>query len=133
MLKTLLPLCALLFLLFGGQAFAKGVPACNIEVGDAAAMIHNQPADLIILDVRTPAEYAQGHIPGAKNMDFFSGNFDKQANSLPRDKTIMIYCSTGRRSAGALEILNEAGFPKILHMHQGMEAWERAGMPQERE
>lgn len=117
----------------GTVANKPGVPAAgNISVQDAAALLKNAPPSLIILDVRTPGEFREGHIPGARNMDFFGGGFELQAASLPRDAVLLVYCRSGKRSAGAAEILDEAGIRHILHMNQGFEAWKDAGLPQER-
>lgn len=113
-------------------AHAKGEPAGEIGVREAAALIKQNPGDLLVIDVRTPAEFRQGHIPNARNMDFFGGKFDMEAAALPKDKTILLYCRSGKRSAGAAETLREAGIRKILHMQQGMEAWEQAGLPVEK-
>lgn len=108
---------------------AKGDPPGEIGIQEAAQLIKKDPDDLLILDVRTPAEFRQGHIPNARNMDFFGGRFDIDVATLPKDKTILVYCRSGKRSAGAAETLREAGIKNILHMTQGMEAWEKDGLP----
>ncbi|MBD5640812.1 MAG: rhodanese-like domain-containing protein [Desulfovibrio sp.] len=129
--KFLTALCLLALFLYAPQEpFAKGAPATIISVKEAAALLDK--GDVIILDVRTPAEFAQGHLPGARNMDFFGGRFDHDAANLPADRQILLYCSSGKRSAGAAEALKGAGVKKILDMHQGFQAWEKAGMPVEK-
>lgn len=104
------------------------------EIGarDAAKMLGENPDDILVLDVRTPGEFRNGHLPGAKNIDFFGGNFDVEAANLPHDKTTLVYCRSGKRSAGAVEELKRAGVKKILHLHEGMLAWEKAGLPVEK-
>lgn len=93
----------------------SGVPAAgNISVQDAAALLKNAPPSLIILDVRTPGEFREGHIPGARNMDFFGGGFEMQAASLPHDAVLLVYCRSGKRSAGAAEILDEADRKSVV-------------------
>ncbi len=62
-------------------------------------------------------------------MDFFGGRFDLDAAALPKDKPVLLYCRTGQRSAGATEALEQAGVKTILHLSQGIEAWEKAGLP----
>lgn len=111
-------------------AAASALPAAgNISVRDAAALLRNAPAGLIILDVRTPQEFREGHLAGARNVDFFGGRFEMETADLPRDATLLIYCRSGKRSAAAAETLGEAGMDRILHMYQGIEGWKDAGLP----
>ena len=70
---------------------AAALPATgNISVRDAAALLQNPPADLIILDVRTPGEFREGHLAGARNVDFFGGRFEMETADLPKDATLLI-------------------------------------------
>lgn len=108
----------------------RALPATgNISVRDAAALLQNAPDGLIILDVRTPGEFREGHLAGARNVDFFGGRFEMETADLPRDATLLIYCRSGKRSAAAAETLGEAGMNRILHMYQGIEGWKDAGLP----
>ncbi|MDD4700706.1 MAG: rhodanese-like domain-containing protein [Desulfovibrio sp.] len=110
------------------------VPALarDISVQDAAALLENPPQGLIILDVRTPAEFSAGHLPGAVNMDYLGGSFEKQIESLPKDAPVLLYCRTGNRSARADEAMTKAGIGNILHMHEGIIAWQRLDLPVEK-
>lgn len=109
---------------------SRALPAAgNISVRDAAALLQNAPDGLIILDVRTPGEFREGHLAGARNVDFFGGRFEMETADLPRDATLLIYCRSGKRSAAAAETLGEAGMNRILHMYQGIEGWKDAGLP----
>lgn len=108
----------------------RRLPAAgNISVQDAAGLLNKAPAGLIILDVRTPQEFREGHLAGARNVDFFGGRFEMETADLPRDATLLIYCRSGKRSAAAAETLGEAGMDRILHMYQGIEGWKDAGLP----
>ena len=104
----------------------------DISAGQARDLLAEPPAGLVIVDVRTPREFREGHIPGARNMDFFGGSFERQSESLPRDAPVLLYCRTGKRSTAAAELLGEAGVKHIYHMHQGLEAWKEAGLPLEK-
>lgn len=116
-----------------GRAAVKCLPVPgDISVGQAKDLLADPPAGLIILDVRTPQEFRQGHIAGARNMDFFGGSFEKQTEALPKDAPVLLYCRTGKRSAAAAETLADAGVKRIFHMHQGLEAWQKAGLPLEK-
>lgn len=132
-LKFLMLLLAIAMLVFALPAQSKeSGKTKEITVNDAASLIDKNPDDLVILDVRTPGEFKEDHIANAKNMDFFGGRFDYDIISLPKDSTILVYCRSGKRSAGAAEILREAGYSKVLHMHEGLEAWKKAGLPVEK-
>ncbi|MFT4301197.1 MAG: rhodanese-like domain-containing protein [Desulfovibrio sp.] len=110
------------------------VPALarDISVQDADALLKNPPQGLVIVDVRTPAEFREGHLPGAVNMDYFSGPFESQIESLPKNAPVLLYCRTGNRSASAYETMTKAGIGNILHMHEGISAWQRLGLPEEK-
>ena len=122
--------CALLQALF--HVWPDAAQARDIDTREAATLLHSQPQGLLILDVRTPDEFRLGHLPGARNMDFFGGRFDVDAAALPKDQPVLLYCRTGRRSAEAAETLEKAGVTTILHMSQGIEAWQKAGLPLEK-
>lgn len=85
--------------------------------------------DIFLIDVRTPEEYATGHIEGATNLDVQSPEFMQEARMmLPSDKTIAVYCGTGKRSGMASEKLAEAGY-NILNLDGGLTAWKAASLP----
>ena len=84
---------------------------------------------VIILDVRTANEYAESHLRGAINIDQFQNEFVEKAKAvLHTDKTIAVYCRSGRRSASAAERLAAEGF-KCVNLKGGIMAWTRAGLP----
>jgi len=85
--------------------------------------------NVVILDVRKADEFAEGHIAGAVLIDQFQSDFLKLAQAkLPKDKTIAIYCRSGRRSANAAGKLADAGF-KCVNLKGGIIAWKEAGNP----
>jgi len=84
---------------------------------------------IYIIDVRTPEEYAGGHIEGAVNIDYYSASFKDEINGLARDKIYLIYCRTGARSAGARDIMKELDFQNIYNMTGGITAWVAKGLP----
>ena len=99
----------------------------SVEVKEFAELIAD--TCVVILDVRTAEEYAEGHIPGAILIDQSKDDFMEQAKHLlPKDKTIAIYCRSGRRSANAAGKLVDAGF-KCLNLKGGIMAWKEANMP----
>lgn len=83
--------------------------------------------NVVVLDVRTPAEYASGHIPNAINIDVESGMFEDGIASLDKSKTYAVYCHSGRRSANAAKIMAKAGFTTIYNLDGGVTAWASVG------
>ena len=82
-----------------------------------------------LLDVRTPQEYAEGHIDGALNINVQSEDFQKMAEKdLSKDATILVYCRSGRRSMDAAEILTKLGY-KVVNLKGGIIEWKEDGLP----
>ena len=81
----------------------------------------------VILDVRTPAEFAAGHIPGAVNVphDQIGARLDELAGA--RDREVVVYCRSGKRAALALDVLGQHGFKHLAHLQGDMPGWEAAG------
>lgn len=91
-----------------------------------------QQPNALLLDVRTPDEYAQGHLRGATLIDIEATDFDQKIATLDRSKTIMVYCTTGGRSSDAVERLQKAGFGKIQNLTQGYDDWTAKGKATEK-
>ncbi len=86
----------------------------------------------ILLDVRTPGEVAQGRIAGSRAINVFDKDFERKIRLLQRDKPILVYCASGRRSATAADRLIAAGFEDVYNLKGGITGWGQAGMPVER-
>jgi rhodanese-related sulfurtransferase len=80
-------------------------------------------ANTVVIDVRTPEEYASGYIPGALNMDVKGSAFTQQVVALDKSKRYLLYCRSGKRSAKALQILKDNGFDHVYHLAGGIEQW----------
>jgi len=81
--------------------------------------------DIQLVDVRTPQEYAQGHVSNAKNINLFDANFKNNLKQLDKNKAVFLYCRSGKRSAKASKILKELGFKKVYDLKGGYLAWSR--------
>lgn len=104
----------------------------NISVDEAAKLLKADPK-VVVIDVRTADEYKAGHIPGAKNIDFFSDDFAKQLGALDKSKTYVVHCAAGGRSGKACKLIEEQQLlPSVLHLNEGFKAWEKAGKPVEK-
>ncbi|MEN2982113.1 MAG: rhodanese-like domain-containing protein [Thermus sp.] len=80
---------------------------------------------IVVVDVRTPAEFAQGHVPGAINLPVEA--IAQWADRLPKDKPVYLYCRSGNRSRQAAEYLKKKGYTNLYHVEGGVLAIERAG------
>jgi len=96
---------------------------------DAAAEIDTGPDDLVVLDVRTPEEFAEGHLDGALLVDFYSDDFAEQLAELDPDVPYVVYCRSGNRSGQTLPIMEQLGFASASDVDGGIVAWEGAGLP----
>lgn len=77
----------------------------------------------VILDVRTPAEYSSGYIPGAINIDFYNPAFTVNVTELDPSKNYYVYCRSGGRSASAGHFMHQNGFENVTNLVGGMNNW----------
>jgi len=85
--------------------------------------------DFLIIDVRTPEEFKDGHIENAILIDFYAENFTDEIAKLDREKTFFIYCRSGNRSGQALDIIAELGFQEVYNLSAGIREWIAQGFP----
>jgi len=83
-------------------------------------------ADLFVLDVRQPQEWAAGHIPQATHIT--GAELPERADEVPRDTTVAMICGSGYRSSVAASLLQHRGYPNVVNVLGGMSAWQRAGL-----
>ncbi len=124
MKKLLLSLLAIL----STAMLASAADSQNVTP-DQAEKLLKEKKDIVVLDVRTPEEFKEGHIAGAKNVDFQSDDFKKQVAALDKSKTYLLHCAAGGRSTRALKVLDEDKFSHIYHLNGGFNAWKEAGKP----
>lgn len=98
----------------------------NINVNEAEKII-KETKDVVVLDVRTPAEYAEGHLENAMNIDIYSNTFDADIAKLDKAKTYIVICRSGGRSASACEKMDKIGFKTLHNVQGGFTAWSVAG------
>lgn len=99
----------------------------NVDVQGFAELIKD--TNVVVLDVRTASEFAEGHIERAVNIDYYKDDFVEKAKAaLPTDKKIAIYCRSGRRSANAASKLAAEGYV-LVNLKGGIIDWQKAGMP----
>ena len=103
----------------------------DITVQEASDLIEENrgKADFAIIDVRTPEEYNSGYIEGAEMVDYRAEDFRDSIGELDRDKTYLVYCRSGVRSAGARDVMEELGFREVYNMLGGILGWQEEGLP----
>lgn len=95
---------------------------CNpAEIGDLTPAQLAKMHDLVLIDVREPYEWNQGHLDGARLIPL--GQLQRNLESIPRDRDVVLYCRSGSRSAHALEMLRGAGYHRAKHLKGGYLAW----------
>ncbi len=85
----------------------------------------------LVLDVRTPKEYAESHVPGAVNIRHDELAARLAEVSAGHDDEVVVYCESGRRAGMAEGVLKQAGFGRVLHLEGDMAGWRKAGLPRE--
>ncbi len=102
-------------LLFQSSIFTISVDLFYLELS----------SENLLIDVRTPEEFKEGHIEGALNISVLSGDFKKKINELPKEAPVYIYCRSGKRSKKAAIQMDSLGFKKIFDIEGGYIAWKK--------
>jgi rhodanese-related sulfurtransferase len=100
----------------------------HVDPAGAMELLKSDP-EVVVLDVRTPREYAAGHLEDGVNIDYNASDFRQKLAELDPGKTYLVHCAVGGRSTWALPAFQELGFKKVVHLDGGMKAWEKAGQP----
>lgn len=124
-MKKVIAMLASVLLLAGCASGATGVTNMNVEDFSKKTA----ESGVVILDVRTPGEFMTGHIQDAQNIDFESGSFESQIESLDKNGTYAVYCRSGNRSGQAVKVMHDAGFHNVYNLNGGVIDWANAGLP----
>jgi phage shock protein E len=122
---------AMLFLAACGGSTATDSQLELTSVDNIAEIIAEPPSDLVILDIRTPEEFAAGHIAGAINIDYYAADFEARLGELDLEVPYVMYCNSGNRSSNALPLMDSIGFTEVYELDGGIQAWFSAGNPVE--
>lgn len=95
---------------------------------DSAEFAHRLKAapDAVLLDVRTPAEFENGRIPNARNVDISDPGFLETISALDRNRTYLVYCRSGNRSTTACRVMAQLGFRRVYNLANGIIDWDGA-------
>ena len=120
--KTYLTLGALCLLI----ACASVKSFTDITPHEAQNLIEKQARNnvLVLLDVRTPEEFAAGHLNGALNLNLNVPDFADRLNELDKTKVYLVYCKGGVRSARAMQIMQKQGFRQVYNLSGGLNKWQ---------
>lgn len=113
----------------GGPASSSAVPQGGESLDVEAFAAALERPETTIIDVRTPEEFAEGHLAGALNIDVNGPDFAERIAALDPAGTYAVYCRTGNRSAVAVDHMVDQGFESVYHLGGGIVAWTDAGHP----
>ncbi|MCB0191792.1 MAG: rhodanese-like domain-containing protein [Anaerolineae bacterium] len=100
----------------------------DVDVSTTAALLDNP--DVVLIDVREPAEYNESHIPGITLIPM--GEVASRLDEIPHDKTVIVSCRSGNRSSQVTNFLRDNGYDNVHNMKGGIMAWEQAGFEVEK-
>lgn len=112
------------------QTSSSPKPVKNVDVGQFDKL--RQQTNSVVLDVRTPKEFAAGHIPGALNIDWNGADFANKVSALDKTRSYLVHCAAGGRSAKAADKMTSLQFTNVYNLQGGIRAWEKAGQPVEK-
>jgi len=102
----------------------------NVDAQEAQKLVTDK--SVVVLDIRTPQEFNQGRIAGAKNIDFLAPDFEQRIETLDKSKAYLVHCASGGRSTHSLAVFKKHSFQSVYHLDGGIKAWQKAGLPVEK-
>lgn len=121
-------LLLLSLLLFGTFATLRADEPADLTVDKAAELLASGEK-VTVLDVRTPEEFADGHLKDAVNVNFNGGDFEAQLAKLDPSKPYLVHCAAGGRSGKSMALFKKLKFTKVYHLADGYNGWVDAGKP----
>lgn len=130
MIRSLLALILVLSVL--ATACSSDTRTQSIELvspADAAQVIADDPAGLVVLDIRTLEEFNEARLADAIMVDFYADDFADQLDTLDKDVPYVLYCRTGNRSSEAVKTMKDLGFAEVYEVDGGIVNWYDQGYP----
>jgi rhodanese-related sulfurtransferase len=136
-MRTILSLLIITLLILAGCGTATETTTLEqnfdlVSAQEAFDLIQANRQSTVVLDVRTAEEFAEGHIGGATNIDFYGASFRDEIDALDKDTRYIIYCKSGNRTGQTTDIMRELGFVEVYDINGGIQSWYAAGLPLER-
>lgn len=110
------------------QTASNEVVNIDVNVADFAAGLDTVD-NALLLDVRTDAEFASGHLNGATQIDFYREDFEEAIAALDKEQPVFVYCRSGNRSGKAAKQMKAMGFREVYNLEGGIGAWSRRNQP----
>lgn len=126
-MKRIVMLLMALSLIVSACGESQTASATGLVNSDRAQELIESVDDLVVLDVRTPEEFAAGALPGAILIDINDPSFTSEVAELDTELPYLVYCRSGNRSAAAVEIMEDLGFTEIYELADGVQAWVESG------
>ena len=120
-------LAGLIATLAAATALAADAPLPVMTQDAFLASLKADAKALFVLDVRTPDEYAAGYVPGAVNIPH--DQLASRLSEVPKNREVVVYCRSGRRSEIAGQVLADHGYTKLEHLQGDMQGWQAAQRP----
>jgi rhodanese-related sulfurtransferase len=116
------------------------LPSCRAQQGQSVTALspkeasdliekHKGDSNFVILDIRTPGEYQSGHLQNAVMIDYYSKSFADEIGRLDKEKSYLVYCRSGNRSARSMDLFKKLQFQKIYHLSSGINSWMSEDLP----
>ena len=119
--KRWIRVCFVIMVALLAAGCSQSPAGASVDVSVDEALRLWQAKEAILIDVRTPAEYRDGHIPGVVNIPL--DELEKRLGEIPKDKKVVLICRTGNRSAQGTKFLRSKGFDNVFNSTGGMSTW----------
>ena len=119
--KRWIRMCFMILAALIAAGCSQSPAGTSVDVSVDEALRLWQAKEAILIDVRTPAEYREGHIPGVANIPL--DELEKRLGEIPKDKKVVLICRTGNRSAQGTRFLRSKGFDNVFNSTGGMSTW----------
>jgi rhodanese-related sulfurtransferase len=116
-----------LVVLLAGCSSSVSAGIQSVDAAEAQALVSE--AGTVVLDIRTPDEFADGRVDGAINIDFYAADFADRIAALDRNATYVVYCRSDSRSGQAMDLFRDLGFAAVNEVDGGILSWIQAGLP----
>ncbi|MDP3523054.1 MAG: rhodanese-like domain-containing protein [Hoeflea sp.] len=100
----------------------------DVSPQDAFEALQDNSA-ILVLDIRTPREFASGHLEGAINIDYYAKDFAARIRALDPERSYVMYCQAGGRSHALMRAFSQSPFRDVMHIPAGFSGWRRQGLP----
>lgn len=123
----------LVLLLMAGSYFSEAMAQKVVQVSSVETnQLLTKNKSVVVLDVRTPQEFAAGHLKGAINIDIYGQDFYSRIDKLNKKSTYVVYCRTHNRSTATVNYMKQNGFALVYQMMDGFPGWAGNKLPYEK-